>query len=241
MIRHRAERDAGSSLVELLVVMFILSFVVITTVTLTMGLQKTTAQVVNRQDQIDTGRTAVERMSKVLRTAVKPSQLIANCAGCTDDAFIRAEDATIQFYANLDNPGNTVGPSRISYSVATSGVDAGILVEKVQTPDSNVPTATGYVYCNAEAVGATAACKARLTVSRLAGEVKTSVPLFSYFDEQGVALSTGSTGLGASDIGKLLSVEMRLTVQTTAATKPAPTTYIQRVLLPNAQAVLRPW
>ena len=236
-------KDDGASLMELLVVMFILSIIIITTVTLTIGMHRTTAQVINRQEQVDIGRTAVERMSKVLRTAVKPSQLISSCPGCTDDAFIRAEGFTIQFYANLDNPENTIGPSRVSYSVALSGPDVGLLVEKVQKPDSATPTSTGYHYCSAEATGASAACKARLTTRKLATGVRTTTGtgIFAYFDEQGALLSSGSGALTASDIGKLLSVEMTLTVLSTNPVQPQPTTYIQRVLLPNSQAVLRPW
>jgi Tfp pilus assembly protein PilW len=240
---RRLRDDRGTSLTELLVVMLILSFIVITTTSLTIGMHRTTAETISRQDQVDMGRSAVERMSKTLRTAVKPSQLLSNCAGCTEDAFIRAQDLGVQFYANLDNTGNSVGPSRISYVVATTGADAGVLIEKVQVPDSNVPTATGYTYCDAESPGASASCQARLTTTRLAEGVQTDTgtPLFAYYDNDGNLMSTGSTGLDASELNRLLSVEMVLTIQSTNTTKPHPTTYIQRILLPNTQAVLRPW
>lgn len=244
MTHRTQERDRGTSLVELMVVVLILSIVMIVTVGLTISMQRTTATVMSRQDQIDAGRTAVERMSKVLRTAVKPGKLSSACtgSGCSADAFILAQDFALQFYANLNNEGNAVGPSRVSYTVATSGVNAGILIEKVQIPDPG-SASVGYTYCDAESTSATTACKARLTTQRLAGTVSTTSgqPLFSYFDGQGVGLSTGSGGLGTAEIGQLLSVEMRITVLSTSASKPLPTTFIQRVLLPNSQAVLRPW
>lgn len=242
-MRQRLRDDRGTSLTELLVVMLILSFIVITTTSLTIGMQRTTAETISRQDQVDMGRSAVERMSKTLRTAVKPSQLLSNCAGCTEDAFIKAQDFAVQFYANLDNTGNTVGPSRVSYTVAASGADAGVLIEKVQVPDSNIPTSTGYTYCDAEAAGASAACQARLQVTRLAEGIQldTGTPLFAYYDNDGTEMATGSTGLDASQLNRLLSVEMVLTIQSTNTTRPHPTTYIQRILLPNTQAVLRPW
>jgi Tfp pilus assembly protein PilW len=242
-IIERLKSDQGMSIAELLVVMFILSVIVITTTSLTIGMHRTTAETIARQNQVDMGRSAVERMSKTLRTAVKPSQLLSNCAGCTEDAFIKAQDFGVQFYANLDNTGNSVGPSRISYGVATSGADAGVLIEKVQVPDSNIPTATGYTYCDAEAASASTACKSRLTTTRLAEGIQTDTgtALFAYFDNDGNQMATGSTGLDGSELNRLLSVEMVLTIQSAENAKPHPTTYIQRILLPNTQAVLRPW
>jgi len=116
-----------------------------------------------------------------------PSQLTSTCTLCTQDAFVLGKDYSMQFYANINNVGNSVGPSRVTYTISTSGTDLGTLVEKVQVPDSATPTATGYVYCNAEIAGATAACKARLSTRTLAVGVKTNtgVPVFAYYDGVG--------------------------------------------------------
>lgn len=240
----RTSRDErGTTLAELMVVMLILGIVAAATAALTIGFQRTNAQNVSRQDQIDVARTAVERMSKTIRTAVKPSQLTSGCTGCTADAFVQAGAYSVQFYANLDNPGNSVGPSRISYTVATSGTDAGALIEKVQRPDSNVPTSTGYVYCDATAAGASADCLSRLTTQRLAVGVITSGanPLFTYYDLNGSPLTPAVGGsLVVTDLEKLLSIEIDVNVQTPNATRAEPTEYVQRVTLPNSQAVLRP-
>ncbi|WP_259310424.1 type II secretion system protein J [Cellulomonas sp. P24] len=236
--------ERGTTLSELVVVMLILGIVTAATAALTIGFQRTNAQNITRQDQIDVARTAVERMSKTIRTAVKPSQLLANCSGgCSIDAFVRAEAFSVQFYANLDNPGNSVGPSRIVYSVAATGPDAGVLIEKVQRPDTNPPvTSAGYTYCDAEAAGATTECQSRLTVQRLAVGVVTSAasPLFSYYDSNGSVMTPVSGGsLTASQLEKVLSIEIDVNVETPNATRAAPTQYIQRVTLPNSQAVLR--
>ena len=55
MARLRGLRrdDRGSSLTELLVVMLILGLVVATTAALTIGFQRTNAQNIARQDQVD--------------------------------------------------------------------------------------------------------------------------------------------------------------------------------------------
>ncbi len=235
--------DRGTSLTELIVVMLIMGVVVAATATLTVGFQRTNAANVSRQDQVNEARTAVERMSKTLRTAVKPSQLTTSCGGaaCEIDAFFMAKDYSVQFYANLDNQGNSTGPKKITYAVASTGANAGVLIEKVQVPDSNTPTETGYVYCDAEAGGASTDCKARLTTRRVADGIVTvgQGPIFKYYDSAGARLTVGSAGLSATDLEKVLSIELVVVAQSTGATKPDATTYIQRLTLPNSQAVIR--
>lgn len=236
-----ARRDEGTTLTELLIVMLILGIIVAATATVTIGMSRTTGQNVARQDIVDEARTAVERISKTTRTAVKPSQLLSSCSTtCADvDAFLQATPFAMKFYANLDNAGNAVGPSQVSYTVATSGTGAGVLVEKVQRPDSPVPGTSGYSYCNAEAAGATAACRARLTVRRVAERVDTTRAVFTYFASDGTRLVPAAGGLTAADLEKVLGIEVTFTVSSASTTAPQPVTYIQRITLPNAQAVMQ--
>lgn len=235
------EGDRGTTLTELLVTLLIFSMVVAATITMAVGFARTNAENISRQDQIDSARASVQSMSRALRTAVMPSQLTSTCVSYTQDAFVVGRDYAVQFYANLDNPGNSVGPSRVTYSIATSGADAGNLVEKVQRPDSNVPTASGYQYCDAEVSGASAACRARLTTRVLARGVQAGTPVFKYYDRSGNRMSPTTAGgtLTAAELARVLAVELVVSVQAPNATRADPTTYIQRITLPNAQAVLR--
>lgn len=237
----RGRRDAGTTLTELLVVMVILGIVVAATAAVTIGLNRTTSQSIARQDLVDAARVGVERVSKTTRTAVKPSQLLSSCStSCTEvDAFLQGGAFSMKFYANLDNAGNTVGPSQITYTIATSGADAGVLVEKVQRPDSNIPTTSGYTYCNAEATNANATCKSRLTVRRLVSGVQTGSAVFTYYGSDGARLVPASSGLSAGDLEKVLGIEVNLTVRSASVGAPKPVTYIQRITLPNAQAVMQ--
>lgn len=238
------DRDRGTTLAELIVVMFVMGLIMAAVTSLTIGFQRTNAQSIARQDQLDSARTAVERMSKTLRTAIRPNQLPATCTGAcaSTDAFQQAGSFSVQFYANLDNSGNSTGPRRVTYTIATTGADAGVLVEKVQRPESSTPGALGYQYCDAEALGATSDCKQRLTVQRLASGVRTDDgAVLRYYDGTGTLLVPASNGLlSAGDLAKVLSIELVLSVQSQAASAPDPTQYIQRVMLPNAQAVQRP-
>ena len=233
--------DRGTSLTEMLVSMMVFSVLLAALATISIGFMRTNAQGMTRQDQVDSARVVVETMTKKLRTAVMPSQLTTTCTLCTADAFVIGRDFSVQFYANINNPGNTVGPSRVTYTVTTSGPTAGTLIEKVQVPDSNLPTATGYVYCDAEATGATAACKQRLKTRKLATGVQSGTgAMFSYFDGAGARLTPPANGsLTSDELSRVLSVELIVSVQAQRANKVDPTTYIQRVTLPNAQAVLR--
>jgi prepilin-type N-terminal cleavage/methylation domain-containing protein len=229
------------TLTEMLVVMLIFGIVVAATASVTISMSRTTGQNMARQDLVDEARTAVERVSKTTRTAVKPSQLLSSCSvACAEvDAFLQGTPTSMKFYANLDNPGNSLGPSQITYTIATSGADAGVLVEKVQRPDSNVPGTNGYAYCNAEAAGASAACRARLSVRRVAEGVTTTSDVFRYYAADGARLVPAASGLTASDLEKVLGIEVTLTVRSDSTTAPQPITYIQRITLPNAQAVMQ--
>ncbi|MDM7853411.1 PulJ/GspJ family protein [Cellulomonas alba] len=238
---ERTERtDEGTTLAELLVSMTLLSLILMAVVTISIGFTRANADTMTRQDQVDVGRVASEAMTKTLRTAVLPSQLITNCAdktACEDKAFLLGQKFTVRFYANLNNPGNTVGPSQVSYVLTTSGPNAGALVERIQVPDSaSVALAGGYyTYCDAEASGATAACKKRLKKHTIAeGVVGSGAAVFAYYDENGNALNPGSTGLSSDDLAKVAAVELTVTVK--SSPKIHSTTYIQRVSLPNVQA-----
>ncbi|GEA82899.1 MAG: prepilin-type N-terminal cleavage/methylation domain-containing protein [Cellulomonas sp.] len=242
----RLRRDErGTSLAELLIGMTIFSILMAALTTLAIGYHRVNAQSIARQDQVDAARTAAERLTKVVRTAVKPSQLI-NCvtSTCSElDAFVSASSTSMKFYANLDNAGNAVGPRQVTYTLEPTGAGEARLVERVQRPDSSTPGSNGYSYCDALAAGASGTCKARMTTKVLAEGVQTDGPVapLVYFNNDGDAMTPGSGGaLTALQIDQVLSIEFTLRVRSDDRNSTGPTTYIQRVLLPNSQAVLRP-
>ena len=247
-----AVRDGGFSLVELMVTIFIMGIVVAATVSLTIGFQRTNASNTSRQEQIDTARSAVEAISKSVRTAVKPAQLTSSCAGfCVVDAFFQGTDFSVQFYANLNNSRNRIGPSRVTYTLVKTGPTAGQIIETIQRPDPDPdgpgptewPGPSGYVYCNATSGSATADCKARFATRPVAfGAIAaTGAPVFKYYDANGFRVSPLVSGgsLNVPQLGSVLSIEIIVTVRSKNAVQAATTTYVQRVTLPNAQAVIR--
>lgn len=237
-LRGRASGDAGMSLTEMLVTMMVMSVIVAATVTLMIGFQRTSAQNTSRQQQIDTARFAVEAMSKSVRAAIKPAQLATSCSTCTEDAFLVGRTTSVQFYANLNNDNNAVGPSRVTYTLSTSGATAGQLLETIQVPESNVPSSSGYVYCT---VG-TPSCAPKVRTKPVAFGVQASdaAPIFKYYDAAGNPMVPPAGGtLTATQLAKVVSMELVVTVQAPNATRAVPTTFVQRIVLPNAQAVIR--
>lgn len=232
--------DEGLSLVELAVTMMIMGIVVAATATLVIGAQRTNSQTIARLDQVESARTAVERMSRTLRASVMPSQLLMSCPGCTEDAFIRGADFEVQFYANINNPGNTVGPSRVTYQVIETAPGVVDLVQTIQIPRYPTPTAAGYQYCD-PAVDTSPACVGQVKKMTAARNLLTTTgfPMITYYDQGGVPLVPVAGVLTAAQLGSVLSVELRVTVQKQVSYRAQPTTYIQRIMLPNAQAVIR--
>lgn len=226
---------------ELVVVMLVLSIVVIASATLTIGLGRTNAQAVVRQDQIDGARYAMDRMSRNLRAAVRPDQLSTTCTTCASEVFVSGQEFSMQFYANLESPYGVAVPSLVTYTVAATGPDAGVLLERVQVPDQAVPSGAGWTYCTATAPTATAACRSRLRTTPLARGVRaTGTPLFSYRGANDVTFSAGGAGLSASEFGNVIAVEVQLSTTSTGAAAVTPTTVVQRVLLTNQYSLLRP-
>lgn len=233
-------KDAGLTLVELMVATAITGLVAILTTTLVIGVQRTNQENVLRQDQVDHARVAVEAMSRTLRSAVKPSQVTRACSvGCEDiEAFQQGSRFRVQFYANVDNENNAVGPRRVTYEVPLTGAEAGTLVETVQRPNAADPSNGIYQYCTPGSSG----CADRIATRTLARDVVTSSrALLRYFDAAGTELVPPANGsLTAAQLRSVLSVELTVIVESAeGGVRPKPTTYIQRILMPNAQAVIK--
>lgn len=219
-------RDDGFTLTEMIVVMFVLGIVLAGVQTTLITTQRTVGENVVRVDQTQQGRLAMESMTKNLRTAVLPSQLSGTCSGCNLAAFIQGTATAVYFYANINNDANVIGPSRVSYVVNSSGD----LVETVQAPNAHAPGDYNYQYCTPGP-----GCPVNTRV--LARGVRTTKPIFTYYDYGGTQLGSGT--LSASDLALVDSIDVVLSVKTSTSRVPA-TTFTQRVTLPNADAIAQP-
>ena len=218
----RLSSDAGISLVEMIVVISILSGVLAMVMTATIAAQRSVNGNAARLDQVQQAKVAMESMTKVLRTAVRPTQLNATCTGCDQAAFLQGTSSSVQFYANINNPANIVGPSRVTYSVDSSGT----LTETVQPPNAHAASDYNYQYC-------TPGPSCSVITRVLARGVATTNPVFAYYDASGNTFAT--LPLSTSDLPRVDSIDVQVSVS--RSTQVAATTFIQRVTLPNADAV----
>lgn len=172
----------------------------------------------------DQNRNAIEGVTKTLRTAVLPKQLLDYNAG--DAAFIQGTDTSVQFYADLNIP-TALGPSKVSYSVQQAPDGTGDLIETVQPPDTATVQSHNYTW--------TVAANARTrTLAR--GLIWPTPVIFTYYDNLGVALPT-SGGLSAQSMQNVRTIDVVLTVKTLSGISRLPTTYVQRVGLPNVDVL----
>ena len=225
--------DEGVTMAELTVTTLVMGVVTIAITGMVVSSMRIESGVKERLDQSNASTIAMQRMSRNLRTAVLQSQLTTACiiAACTDSAFLLGGPTSVQFYADVDNPKNSIGPSRVTYTVAN-----GVLTETVQRPDSSVPDANGYHYCTA----GTSGCTLRTEV--LATGVQTSTAVFTYYTaaapSTGMTMSTGNL-LSAAQLKTVDSIDIYLNIVQAGGTNVAGATMVQRVALPNADSVVR--
>jgi len=225
-IRRRAlalfRTAEGYTLAETVVTVAILSVVLTMVMTMVIQSEKDVGNDMARLNQVQQGKVAIESMTKTLRTAVRPSQLNATCTGCSQAAFLQANGRQVQFYANINNPANITGPSIVSYNVDASGT----LTETIQPPNAHAPTDYNYQYC-------TPGPGCSVMTRTLAQGVPGGVNLFTYYDASGNAIT--ALPLSSSDLTLVDSMDVQVVVA--SSPKIAPTTFIQRVTLPNADAI----
>jgi len=190
--------------------------------------QRTLSDQSIRVDQTQQGKVAIESVSKVLRTAVLPSQLSASCSGCADlAAFIKGTPTQVQFYANINNDRNIIGPSRVSYTVNASNQ----LIETMQAPNAHAADDYNYQYCSPGP-----GCQ--ITTRVLANYMVPGQAVFTYYDKNGASL--GTDPLDANELKMVDSVDIVISTKRTAASRVPATTFTSRVSLPNADSIAQP-
>lgn len=216
--------DRGSSLIELMAVMLVFGVLLSACMTLYIGSMRSSASTSARLSEINDGRIAVSAMGRALRTAILPSQLPDSSSSDTA-AFIEATPYSIRFFANINNPDNTVGASKVSYTLT-----GGVLSQTVQAPDPRVAGDNTVRYC-------TPGPGCPVTTKVLArGVVASGDPIFRYYDALGTELTGAS--LTTDQMEDVDSMDIVVTTKAPRASGDG-STYVLRVALPNHDAVIR--
>ncbi|GAA4354072.1 PulJ/GspJ family protein [Angustibacter luteus] len=220
----RRRLDEGFTLVEMLTTMLLLSVISALAFGALIGTQKTVRGNIGRLDQTQQAKVAGDTITKNLRTAVLPSQILGTCTDCQDAAFLSGDWNKVSFFANINNPANTVGPSKVTYALAANGS----LTETVQPPNAHAADDYNYTYC----APISATCKAySRTVARNVVASATA-PIFTYYDYSGGQLSVPITGTTLADVN---SINIVLTIKSSKEVKGG--TIVTHVTMPNADSL----
>lgn len=226
----RAHVDAGFSLAEVLVVMLVMGILGSAVSALFIASIKTTESTSARLNQENSDRTAMDVMSRALRTAVLPSSLASCSPTCgATAAFIQGSAFKVAFYADIDNPNNTVGPSQVTFTVDASGN----LMETIQPADAG-SASTGYTWTPCTYGTAGCALRKKLLAT---GVITSGANLFTYYSYGSTTPITGN--LTATQLANVDAVDLVLSVHQSTAKSVTPTTYVNRVALPNVDTVVQ--
>jgi prepilin-type N-terminal cleavage/methylation domain-containing protein len=223
--RRLRDDQSGFTLIEMVVVISILGIVLAMVQGTSIMAFKDVGTNATRLDQAQQAKGGMESMTKVLRTAVLPSQLLSTCTACT--SFLAGDTNSVSFYANIFNPNNTIGPSKASYTVNPAD-PKGTLVEVIQPPDAHAVNDTNYQYCLASAPSCTTD-RTRVVAYGVTG----LTTLFTYYNKLGAVIPAPLAGVELTQVD---SMDVVLTIKRTATVKG--TTLTQRVTLPNADSVV---
>ena len=205
--RADRRREAGQSLVEMMVVVSILLLVLAIITGAFLTVQRTSDEIDNRFENTGEAQKLIAATTKDVRTATPLS------AGTSP--FILADKRRMTFYANLNfTPGSSQTlPNKVDILIDSSNPAAPVLKEYVWVPTN--PSGATPIYASTGPNGG--ATSLRLVGQYVANAA--SDPIFRYFDADGVELASP---LSATDQLKVRTIKIALSVrkQTTRAVAP---------------------
>ena len=199
-------REAGQSLVEMIVVVSIFLVVMATITGAFFTVQRTSDEIDNRFENIGEAQKLIAATTRDVRTATPVA------AG--GSPFLVADKRRMTFYANLNFAAGSAQtlPNKVDILIDSTNPAAPVLKEYIWVPtNASDPAASSPTY------------NATATTLRLVGQYVANVasdPIFRYFDANGVELT--AMPLVAADQIMVRTVKIALSVrkQTTRAVQP---------------------
>jgi prepilin-type N-terminal cleavage/methylation domain-containing protein len=234
--RRFVNREAGFTLVEMMVAIFVLAFLMAGVTETMIMTQKTMGKAGSQLNDADQARTGIDALVKNLRTAVLPTQF-QDAAGAAAAFILGSNDTSVQFYADL-NVTSAQGPSRVTYAVCQSGTTncagpsdgTASLVETLQPPDQPIPANLNYTWCTP---GPGCTSQQRRIIAR--GLAWPATKIFTYYDSSGNAIPPPLSTIAVA--ANVRTVDVTITIKSVSGFNKVPTTYVERVGLPNVDVV----
>ena len=154
-----------------------------------------------RSAQITTDRFTAEGEAQIIADRITKDIRAAVTASATGAAFVAADVNDVTFYANLADPN---GPTKLhAYLTLKPGTNVYLFHEDATPPDAG-GSPGNYTYSAAPS-------------TRIDGQyLDTTQPIFSYFDADGVALTTPITTLANLRSIDVVGVNLRVRVSPSA-------------------------
>ena len=215
--RPGGRRDAGFTLIEVMVAMAIFSVLMGLLSTMVIQMIRTSSGTRARLANTEQLRVGMDAMTKGLRTAVRPEQVNTACASNCTSPFLAATAQSVSLYANY---GDVAGPRLTTYRVEADPARAGTgrLVEEQHSPA--LPGGSPSLAC-------TTGCTTRILARDLTWPVSASSPTFAFRDPTGAALTTS-----ASDLNRVATIAVNLPVN--GGRSYAASSATSTVFLPNS-------
>lgn len=234
MRRHSETLDRGFTLIETMVATALLSVVLGLATSAFIEFLKEGSATTSRIADVDQVRTAMDAMSRTIRTAVAPELLLTDCSdpdttlpvGTCDSAFVSAAGTEIVFFANIgdEQVDASPEPTRVTYRIAT--IDGVASLQEVRQKIT-ARSANGYTF---DPCLDAAACT-RTLVDGLRPDAA-GAPVFGYFDLDNVTPLTVAGSVPTAGLTRIANVTVRLPVGSNDDTAASDVT--SRILLPNS-------
>lgn len=208
-LSHRAG-DAGASLTELLVTMFVSGIVLAIVGTMFVNVARITTNSNASTQRNSIAGNIMSELSKVIRTAsTNPT------SGTPDPAIISGTGTALTLYSYVDANPASPAPTKVGFRIDAQGQ---VIEDRWTASISN----SYWVFTGSP------------TSRPLGGPVTTAAaPLFSYIEADGDVITVASSGLTAAQRATVASVRVNVTLDNTLTTGADPIIVVNTVGMPN--------
>lgn len=209
--RLRGDRQAGISLVELLVTILITGIVMSIVAAMFVNVAKVAADANGTNTRTSVAGNVMNEMSKVIRTAAN------NAVSTSDDldpAIVSGTVSTVTLYSFVDTSPTAPAPTKVTFRVDTSGF---------VWEDRIAATASGsyWVFTGA-------------TTSRNLGGPVSTTGFLTYLDQDNIAVVPGTNGLlSPAQRGAISSIKVTVTIANNPTLGSDPVVLVNTIGMPN--------
>ncbi|MFS0704170.1 type II secretion system protein J [Cellulomonas sp. 179-A 9B4 NHS] len=214
--RAGARGDAGLTLPELLVTMFLLSMITVLMVGTISGFSRAFTRDRSASDSTMVAATGMKEVTRVVRSGTELR--LTGGGSASAPVFIEAKPNTLTMYAYIDTNSASPRPMKVRFAI-----DAQRRLVETRWPATNTTAPWSFPPMSSPS--------SSRPVARF---IPTSAPaLFEYLDKDNQPISAPSGGFTSTQLKDIAAVRVTLTVQADATDRAEPVTVHNAVGIPN--------